>query len=53
TPSLPTVETYPIRYNPKFYVIGAVFSLITTYLAGYFPSKKASRIDPVDIIRGK
>jgi len=30
-----------------------VFSIITTYLAGYFPSRKASRIDPVDIIRGK
>lgn len=53
TPSLPTVKTYPISYNPKFYLIGAVFSVITTYLAGYFPSKKASRIDPVDIIRGK
>ena len=53
TASLPTVKTYPIDYNPKFYVIGAVFSIITTYLAGYFPAKKASRIDPVDIIRGK
>ncbi len=51
--SLPTVKTYPINYNPKFYLIGAVFSIITTYLAGYFPSRKASRIDPVDIIRGK
>jgi len=53
TASLPTIETYPINYNPKFYLIGAVFSIITTYLAGYFPSRKASRIDPVDIIRGK
>ncbi len=53
TPSLPTVKTYPINYNPKFYLIGAIFSIITTYLAGYFPSRKASRIDPVDIIRGK
>jgi len=53
TPSLPTVKTYPIDYNPKFYLIGAVFSIITTYLAGYFPSRKASKIDPVDIIRGK
>ncbi|MDP4827898.1 MAG: FtsX-like permease family protein, partial [Flavobacteriales bacterium] len=53
TASLPTVKTYPINYNPQFYMIGAVFSIITTYLAGYFPSKKASRIDPVDIIRGK
>lgn len=53
TASLPTVSTYPINYNPKFYVIGAVFAIMTTYLAGYFPSKKASRIDPVNIIRGK
>ena len=53
TASLPTVKTYPINYNPRFYLIGAVFSIITTYLAGYFPSKKASKIDPVDIIRGK
>jgi lipoprotein-releasing system permease protein len=53
TASLPTVKTYPISYNPMFYIIGAIFSVITTYLAGYFPSKKASKIDPVDIIRGK
>jgi lipoprotein-releasing system permease protein len=53
TASLPTVKTYPINYNPKFYMIGTVFSIITTYLAGYFPSRKASKIDPVIIIRGK
>lgn len=51
--SLPTVKTYPINYNPKFYLIGSVFSIVTTYLAGYFPSRKASKIDPVIIIRGK
>ncbi len=53
TPALPTIKTFPINYNPKFYMIGIVFSIITTYLAGYFPSKKASKIDPVIIIRGK
>jgi lipoprotein-releasing system permease protein len=53
TPSLPTITTYPVSYNPKFYFIGGVFSLITTYFAGYFPAKKASKIDPVIIIRGK
>jgi lipoprotein-releasing system permease protein len=53
TESLPTVKTYPINYNPSFYIIGAIFSLVTTYLAGYFPSRKASKIDPVIIIRGK
>ena len=53
TESLPTIKTYPINYNPTFYVIGAIFSIVTTYLAGYFPSRKASKIDPVIIIRGK
>lgn len=53
TASLPTVKTYPINYNPKFYFIATIFSIVTTYLAGYFPAKKASKIDPVDIIRGK
>jgi lipoprotein-releasing system permease protein len=53
TPALPTIKTFPINYNPKFYLIGAVFSIVTTYFAGYFPSRKASKIDPVLIIRGK
>lgn len=53
TPALPTIKTFPINYNPKFYLIGSIFSIVTTYLAGYFPSRKASKIDPVVIIRGK
>ena len=50
TPSLPSIKTYPMNYNPLFYVIGAVFSLITTFLAGWFPSRKASKVDPVVVI---
>ncbi len=53
TAALPTIKTYPVQYNPKFYLIGAVFSIITTYMAGLFPARKASKIDPVIIIRGK
>jgi lipoprotein-releasing system permease protein len=53
TASLPTIKTYPINYNPKFYLIGIIFSFITTYFAGWFPARKASKIDPVVIIRGK
>jgi lipoprotein-releasing system permease protein len=53
TAGLPTIKTFPVNYNPKFYMIGIVFSLITTYLAGLFPALKASKIDPVIIIRGK
>lgn len=53
TASLPTVKTYPINYNPIFYVIATLFSLITTFFAGWFPARKASKVDPVIIIRGK
>lgn len=53
TASLPTITTYPVSYNPVFYVIAITFSLVTTYLAGWAPSRKASKIDPVLIIRGK
>ena len=51
--SLPTVKTYPINYSLAFYIIGAVFSIVTTWLAGWAPARKASKIDPVIIIRGK
>ncbi len=53
TVALPTVKTFPVNYNLKFYFIGISFSIITTYFAGLFPARKASKIDPVIIIRGK
>lgn len=52
TEALPTIETYPINLNPLFFVIGFSFAMISTFLAGYLPSKKAQKIDPVRIIRG-
>lgn len=53
TAALPTVTTYPVNYDAVYYIIGGVFSLLTTYFAGFFPARKASRVDPVEIIRGK
>ena len=53
TASLPTITTYPIDYNPIYYIIGIVFALFTTIIAGLFPALKASKVDPVSIIRGK
>jgi len=35
------------------YLVGISFSMVTTYLAGFFPARKAGKIDPVIIIRGK
>lgn len=53
TEALPTIKTYPINYNPMFYITGVCFAVISTFLAGYLPARKAERIDPVDIIRGQ
>lgn len=52
TEALPTITTYPINFNPWYYVIGITFALISTFIAGYLPSKKAKKIDAVAIIRG-
>lgn len=53
TSSLPTIKTYPIDYKYTYYVIGFTFAVCTTAIAGLFPALKASKIDPVEIIRGK
>ncbi|MBC9795786.1 ABC transporter permease [Sinomicrobium weinanense] len=52
TEALPTITTYPINYNPWFYIIGLSFALLSTFIAGYLPADKARKIDPVKIIRG-
>lgn len=53
TASLPTITTYPVDYGIQYYSIAIIFALATTYFAGWFPARKASKIDPVIIIRGK
>lgn len=53
TAALPSVKTYPVNYDAIYYLIGIVFALITTFMAGLFPARKASKVDPVIIIRGK
>lgn len=52
TEALPTISTFPVNHNPLYYGIGIVFALISTFIAGYMPSARARRIDPVRIIRG-
>jgi len=53
TDALPTIKTFPVNYDPMYYILAFVFSFLTTYWAGLFPSRKASKMDPVSIIRGK
>lgn len=53
TEALPTIKTYPVNYNIWYYVIGISFAMVSTFLAGYLPARKAQKIDPVEIIRGQ
>lgn len=53
TEALPTISTYPINYDIKFYITGVIFALISTFFAGFLPARKAQKMDPVDIIRGQ
>ncbi len=52
TEALPTITTYPVNFKVGYYVVGITFALLSTFIAGYLPSNKARRIDPVRIIRG-
>jgi lipoprotein-releasing system permease protein len=53
TEALPTIKTYPVNFDGAYYIIGMTFALLSTFLAGYLPARKAQYIDPVDIIRGQ
>ncbi len=53
TEALPTIKTYPINYNLQYYFTGIIFALVSTFLAGFLPARKAQKMDPVEIIRGQ
>jgi lipoprotein-releasing system permease protein len=48
-----SLDHFPVNFDPKYYIIGVVFGVTTTALAGYMPSRKASKIDPIEILRGQ
>jgi lipoprotein-releasing system permease protein len=46
------MDTFPVAFVPAHYLMGLSFGFLTTLFAGFFPSRKAARVDPVRIIRG-
>ncbi len=42
----------PVLYSVKHYLLASAVALISSLVAGYFPSRAAARLHPVDIIRG-
>jgi lipoprotein-releasing system permease protein len=47
-----SLEHLPVNFDPAYYIIGIVFGVCTTALAGYMPSRKAGKVDPIEILRG-
>lgn len=48
-----TTEHLNINFNPMFYTIAFFFGLLTTAIAGLLPARKASSVDPLQIIRSQ
>ncbi len=42
---------FPIQFEPVFYILGTLFGIVITLLAGYIPARKAANVDPVSILR--
>jgi lipoprotein-releasing system permease protein len=47
-----SITHYPVTFHWYHYMFGVVFGMITTFIAGFMPSWRASKIDPVAILRG-
>lgn len=50
---LKTLSHLPVNFEAGYYIQGLLFALLTTFLAGWLPARKAANIDPIEIIRGK
>jgi lipoprotein-releasing system permease protein len=45
------IGNFPIYFKPSVFIIGGSLGVIITTLAGYFPARRASSVDPVAIFR--
>jgi lipoprotein-releasing system permease protein len=51
--ALISMDHLPVNFDPFYYVAALLFGMLTTALSGFLPSRKAAKVDPVEIIRGK
>ncbi|HVM89608.1 MAG TPA: FtsX-like permease family protein [Puia sp.] len=47
-----SLKFFPVVFRASHYIFGILFGVLTTFIAGFMPSLRASRIDPVAILRG-
>lgn len=45
------VGYFPIRFEPGLFTKSAILGVFITICAGYFPARKAAKVDPVEIFR--
>jgi len=45
-------DRLPILWTWRHYFLAGLAALVSSFIAGYFPARKASRVHPVEIIRG-
>jgi lipoprotein-releasing system permease protein len=48
-----SLDHMPVAFKMQFYITGIIFGILTTFFAGYFPSQRAAKMDPIEIIRGQ
>ncbi len=46
------ITRLPLAYSPTHYAIATAVAIVSSVIAGYYPSRRAARVHPVDIIRG-
>jgi lipoprotein-releasing system permease protein len=46
------LTSLPLAWSMWHYLIASAFALVAAGVAGYLPARRASRLNPVDIIRG-
>ncbi len=52
TSAMGTLKYFPMSFYFPHYIEAVVFGVLTTFFAGFFPARKAAKVDPVTIIRG-
>ena len=48
-----SLDHFPVNFKLKYYITGIVFGVSTTAIAGYMSSRKAAKVDPIEILRGQ
>lgn len=51
-PGASQISNLPIWWGPEQFMIAAVFALLSCLAASYLPARRASRLHPVDVLRG-